>query len=218
MEIKAVIFDMDGVIVDTEEMYLNFEQAFYKHYGIYAPISELAKTVGKREQDCEDIYLALWDNKISMDEHKRRGDAFYENYDPWKELNYNEVMNDGVKEVLNYLKDNNYKIALASSSPMDEIAQVVEDCDIKEYFDYLVTGHDFKESKPNPAIYLHTLSLLGVNADEAVVVEDSTSGILASKGADIFTIAKKDDRFDFDQSKADVKIDNLKEIIEILKK
>jgi beta-phosphoglucomutase-like phosphatase (HAD superfamily) len=67
----------------------------------------------------------------------------------------------------------------------------------------VVTGRDFKESKPNPEIYLYTAKQLGVSSDECVVLEDSTIGITAAKRAGMYTLAHRDLRFNFDQTLAD---------------
>ena len=79
--------------------------------------------------------------------------------------------------------------------------------------DVIVSGEMFRESKPNPEIYKFTLKKLGLEARECVAIEDSTYGIQAAKGAGITTFAKKDNRFHYNQSIADVVIDDLSQII-----
>ena len=76
----------------------------------------------------------------------------------------------------------------------------------------------FKESKPNPEIYLHTIKELNVNKDEAIIIEDSPKGILAANRAGIKVLALKDDKFGLDQSQADINIDELNDIIKLIEK
>ena len=84
--------------------------------------------------------------------------------------------------------------------------------------DAVVSGEQFKESKPNPEIYLYTIKELNVNKDEAIIIEDSSKGILAANRAGIKVLALKDDKFGLDQSQADIIIDELNDIIKLIEK
>ena len=121
-----------------------------------------------------------------------------------------------VRETLDYLKDKGYILALASSSKEYEIDNVLKRCDLKDYFKLIISGEVFKESKPNPEIYLTCIKRLNLEAKECVAIEDSEYGIEAAKKAGLICIAKRDDRFNYDQSKADYFIDNHDEIKDIL--
>ena len=83
-------------------------------------------------------------------------------------------------------------------------------------FDLIVSGKQFKQSKPNPEIYHYTANILGVREDECFVVEDSTVGIEAAYRAGMSIAGLKDDRFEFDQSKADYHIDHISDILKYL--
>lgn len=104
------------------------------------------------------------------------------------------------------------KIGLASSSTKETISKVLDTIELKSYFDVIVSGEDFVESKPNPEIYHDTLKKLGLNQQNCIVIEDSTVGIQAAKNAGLFVIAKEDKRFNFDQSKADFSIIDFKQL------
>ena len=111
-----------------------------------------------------------------------------------------------------------YKIALASSSSLNTINTALDQVDLRKYFIFIVSGEQFKESKPNPEIYLHTIKELNVNKDEAIIIEDSPKGILAANRAGIKVLALKDDKFGLDQSQADINIDELNDIIKLIEK
>ena len=91
-------------------------------------------------------------------------------------------------------------------------------CDLRKYFTLIVSGEQFKESKPNPEIYLHAIKELNVNKDEAIIIEDSPKGILAANRAGIKVLALKDDKFGLDQSQADIIINELNDIIKLIEK
>lgn len=89
---------------------------------------------------------------------------------------------------------------------------------LRKYFSLIVSGEQFKESKPNPEIYLYTIKELNVNKDEAIIIEDSSKGILAANRAGIKVLALKDDKFGLDQSQADIIINELNDIIKLIEK
>ena len=104
------------------------------------------------------------------------------------------------------------QLALASSSPMSNIRQVLGECGLMEFFPVLVSGEQFEASKPDPEIYLHTMARLGRRPEECLIVEDSTYGVQAGAAAGGLVAALRDERFPFDQSAARFHIGNLSEI------
>lgn len=132
-------------------------------------------------------------------------------------LDYRTILNPHVLYVLPKLKAKGYKLAIASSSSMENIKTVTRQCGIDQYFDCMVSGVDFKESKPDPAIYLETLRRLDLKPEEVIAIEDSTYGILACIGANIRVIAKEDNRYDFNQDLADVIASDIFDAYNIIK-
>ena len=108
------------------------------------------------------------------------------------------------------------KIALASSSSMLDINQMLDTHQLRSYFDVILSGNDFKETKPNPEIYLTAMSELGVEATESLIIEDSEKGIQAGKSADATVWAIEDKRFGMNQDKADMKVESLTAIQKLL--
>ena len=137
-------------------------------------------------------------------------------YDAWAAVHpadYAALLNPGVRETVVELKGLGVRVALASSSPMDNIMHVLEVCGLSDAFEHVTSGEQFLESKPNPEIYLHTLDLLGLPATSCCCVEDSVPGIAAGKAAGLTVIAKREDRFGFSQELADAVVDSIADIL-----
>ena len=130
-------------------------------------------------------------------------------------IDIRKVVDPEIYPLLEWLKVNGFSIALASSTLKERIMDNLSILNLKEYFDVIVSGMDFKRSKPDPKIYYYTMNQLRITPDKCLVVEDSTYGIEAAKMAGAIVIAKIDNRFGYDQSKADYKIEKLGEIIKL---
>lgn len=113
------------------------------------------------------------------------------------------------------LKERGVRVALASSSPLDNIRTVLAACGLSDAFEVIVSGVDFTESKPDPDIYLHTLAKLGLPAKACCCIEDSVPGITAGKRAGLTVFAKREERFDFSQDAADAILDRVDDILEV---
>lgn len=114
---------------------------------------------------------------ISVERAQDLKKTFFENH----KVDYLKIRMPYVLELLAYLKNNEITMALASSSPMDNIEDVLKQCEIETYFKYIVSGENFKRTKPDPEIYEYTCKQIGVSKDEIWVVEDSEYGIEAAK-------------------------------------
>ncbi|MFI3283723.1 MAG: HAD family phosphatase [Erysipelotrichaceae bacterium] len=208
--LKAIIFDMDGVIVDSEPYYMERLKEFIAYKGFeYIRDDFFGEMVGLSRQNSFKII------QTSIKDFYEDVDVFYDEYMAHAQRikpDYMKLVNPHVKEILTYCQSLGLKIGLASSSPMEHIEEVLRELDIYAYFDSILSGHLFKESKPNPEIYLVSLENLGVKAEECIVIEDSYSGILAAKRAKIKVIGKRDLRYNQDQSLADEFVDDLIEI------
>lgn len=215
--IKAIFFDFDGVIVDSEWLHSQVSINFLKSEGIDIPDTEVYKSIGGNRR------MPFWPNLYQ----KYRNIIPYDSFDEFKERlhKYRQSINDydysrllfpHTGETLKQLKERGYLLALASSSNMNYLVNNLHICHLDGLFDYIISGDSLKESKPNPEIYLKCLEHFYLNSDEAIVVEDSPFGIAAAKGAGCKVIAIKDYRFGLDQSQADIYIDGIKEIFDYL--
>ncbi|MDO4378372.1 MAG: HAD-IA family hydrolase, partial [Erysipelotrichia bacterium] len=165
------------------------------------------------KRDIRLFYQWFGDN---FDEEKYRSchDEYYKNAEP---IDYNKLKMKNLNETLHRLKKDGHHLSLVSSSNMKSINYIIDLYDIRNYFDYLISGDDFHESKPDPEVYLYAKSKYDHLKEKIFVVEDSDLGIEAGKRAGLTVIAKRDDRFNYDQSKADYIIEDLTEIIDIVK-
>ena len=111
------------------------------------------------------------------------------------------------------LRERNVRVALASSSPRSNIREVLAACGLAHAFEVVMSGAELAESKPNPAIYLHTLKLLGLPAEACCCIEDSVPGITAGKRAGLTVIARRETRFGFVQDAADVIVDRVDDVL-----
>lgn len=210
---EAVIFDMDGVLVDTEIKYMHDEVDFFADHGIHMQIEDLYKTAGSSHQAfCELVSSQL--ATVGMGLTHEEAWRTYKDWEAKRPWDYTEVLNPGVVETLSALRRRGVRVALASSSPKESIERALAQCDLGEYFEFYVSGEDFHESKPNPEIYLHVIERLGLPVEKCCCVEDSVPGITAGKAAGLTVVAKREERFGFSQDAADVIIDQLPDLID----
>lgn len=209
---QAVIFDMDGVIVDSERFYYDQLDEMYSAEGIFVPREELCRAVGASYKDFKSN-LVRWFAMGGVDLSPEEAEARYDAWAAVHPADYAALLNPGVRETVAELKGLGVRVALASSSPMDNIMHVLEVCGLSDAFEHVTSGEQFLESKPNPEIYLHTLGLLGLPATSCCCVEDSVPGIAAGKAAGLTVIAKREDRFGFSQELADAVVDSIADIL-----
>lgn len=211
---KAVFFDMDGVLVDTEVYYLDCRGQFLAESGVEVSHEELLELVGASvKQDRANMLKWFTRSGISIDAEdiETLEGAWWQGRD----IDYATLLNPGVKETLVELKRRGVRLALASSSSHRNIAQVLSDCGLGGFFEVIISGEQFHESKPNPEIYLHTLENLGLPASACCCIEDSVPGITAGKAAGLTVVAKREERFGFSQDAADVIIDAIPDVLNL---
>ena len=210
---KAVIFDLDGTLIDSELFYLNLLLEFLKGKGMVLSFEEACKTVGAHNSP-------IWENvarahggsisgKALRQEYKDEFERKFRN----RELDYSQMQFADVLPVLEKLRADGVRMAIASSSSDKIIRRVVEQQNWERFFPVLVSGDNFRKSKPDPEIYRYTMKQLGTAPEETLVVEDSTYGIEAGKEAGVMVAARRDLRFGFHQEKADCLFDDMREIL-----
>jgi HAD superfamily hydrolase (TIGR01509 family) len=208
MKFKAVIFDMDGVLVDTERYYLQRREDFFGTRGVSIAHLSPSDFIGGNMKD-------IWP-RILLDNYDqataRALQADYDDYKKDKPLPYAELLFPDVREILDFLRAENVKIGLASSSAMHDIDLMLDTHDLRGCFDVISSGNDLKQSKPHPEIYQKALTGLSVSPDEALIIEDSENGIKSGKAAKATVWAIKDYRFGMNQTQADHFVENLTDI------
>lgn len=212
--IKAVIFDMDGVIIDSELVYLEKMWEFGKTKNPDMRLEQLYPMVGASKADAWSVLADAIGQGQTWEEAREELKA---HVDVYADVDYRKIFRSEMLDILRELKADGYKLAVASSTQLPLVERVMRENEIIDYFQILVSGGQFKKSKPDPEIYLYTAERLGVQPEECLAVEDSTFGVLAGHRAGMTVAALKDDRFHFDQSPADYRMDRLTEVLEILK-
>ena len=213
--IKAVIFDMDGVIIDSELVYLEQMWEFGKTRNPQMKLEELYPMVGASKADAWSVLARAMGQGQTWEEARADLKA---HVDLYRDVDYRKIFRPEIRQILAELKKKGYKLAVASSTQLPLVERVMRENGIIDQFEILVSGNQFEKSKPDPEIYLYTAAKLGVKPEECLAVEDSTFGVLAGHRAGMTVAALKDVRFQFDQSPADYRMDRLTEVLEILKR
>lgn len=198
MAIRAVLFDMDGVLVDSETYYCEGTFRWMKELGFQGEQKEIYCMLGTTMEVTYQMMQKLLGYTHSLDKIQEVNETYFKEHP----IPYKEIMIPGVKELLLFLKEKGIKTAVCSSSPLDLIEKCTEECDIRKYFDYIVSGEQFKNSKPDPEIYLHAAEVFGYQPEECLVIEDAKLGIEAGVNAGMKVIALHNPKFMQDQSKA----------------
>lgn len=209
---RAAIFDMDGVIVDSEYVYMDYLLEFAQSKNPAVTMDMINPMVGLSRKDSWTIMETAVRNGQNWEELL----AEFRVLDIYSKVDYKKIFRRDALTVVQELRRRGYRIALASSTGPKLIARIVEETGMRPWFDLIVSGGQFRQSKPNPEIYHYTAKTLGVKEEECFVIEDSTVGIQAGKSAGMTVAAIRDDRFGFDQSRADYQMDSLLEILDYL--
>ncbi|WP_096188120.1 HAD family hydrolase [Evansella halocellulosilytica] len=178
--IKAVIFDCDGLIVDTETPWYKAFKAIYQDYEIDLPLELYAQCIGNTTQEEFDphIYLEAQSRmKIDKGEMENRAKQLH------SEMMTDEKLRPGVKNYLQAAKNAGLKIGLASSSDRDWIDYYLKKYNLVSFFDTIQTGDTVEVVKPHPELYENAIKALDVEPHEAVAFEDSVNGLVAAKSA-----------------------------------
>ena len=189
--IKAIIFDMDGLMIDSERVTFECYQERLKDMNLTMDEEFYKTLLGKPIKGIYQRFYAVYGNdfpieNVIQDVHQLMAERFETEGVPVKK---------GLVELLHYLKDNNYKTIVATSSNRDRVDKILAQAKITEFFDDSICGDEVTKGKPNPEVFLKSCQKLGVNVDEAIVLEDSEAGIQASYDANIKVICIPDMKY-----------------------
>lgn len=195
--VKGVLFDMDGVILDTEKLYTRFWREAAQSLGfpmtheMALGMRSLSRELGERQLKAylgEAVdYQKVRDTRIQMmtayiDEH-------------------GVDLKPGIQELLDFLKEKGIKTSIATSSPLDRTREYLSKAGLVEAFDELVSGHMVPHGKPAPDIYLYAAEKLGLKPEECLVIEDSPTGLLAGMRAGAVPVMIPDQDLPTDETK-----------------
>lgn len=207
---KAVIFDVDGVIVFSEKVYQKRRALFFEKNGLTVPKKVQEYFVGSNAQDMFE--------KLIPDDIKKRKELLqaYKEFRHQYPIDYQEMFNPDILPTLDGLVNKGLRLAVASSGPLENIYRILEANQIKEYFELITSGEMFARSKPNPEIYQYTVSQLELQPSECLVIEDSAFGIEAARRANLSVAALKSHQFAIDQSQATYQIQSAKQLLDLI--
>lgn len=187
-KIEAVVFDMDGVIFDTENVYLDTWTKIFQKYG-YKMTKDLYVTVmGRGRKNVIETFLKVYGQYLPIMEMYREKDKQIE-----QAVKMGQVPTKlGALEILKYLKDSDYKIALATSAKRERAMLQLKKYNIEEVFDVIICGDEITNGKPEPEIFLKAAEKLSINPVNCIVIEDSSAGIKAAYKAKMTGIHVED--------------------------
>ena len=208
--ISTVIFDMDGVIVDTEPIHHAAFKEHFKLLNITVSESLYATFTGNSTKN---VYQKIKDRFNLQDQIVDLVDAKRIIFNDLFDKNTNITLLNGVEDLIKNLHKNGMQLILASSSANVTINKIFKKFDLDQYFAFKISGEDFEFSKPNPAIFNHAVRISEHKTENCIVIEDSTNGIKAAKSAGIFCIGYDSINSKLqDYSQADLVISNFNEI------
>jgi HAD hydrolase, family IA, variant 3 len=215
MNIKAVLFDMDGLMVDTESLATEAFIHSAKKQGYDMTKEETLMVLGFTTKSIYEFWGNYFKNsdvsgKQLVDDHYKYIENVLFTTGP-KKMPY-------IEELLKYLKENNYKVAVASSSNMNHIINNMEKTGLKKYIDGFASGAEVKNGKPAPDVFLLAAERLGVEPKKCLVLEDSKAGVIAgsSAGAKVIMVPDMFKPDDECKEKAYKIVNNLGEVINML--
>ena len=189
--IKAVIFDMDGLMIDSERVTFEGYQHVLAKENLTMSEEKYKTLLGKPVKAVHDLFKEDYGPQYDVDQIIKDVHAYIA-----KRFETEGVpLKPGLVELLKYLKENNYKTIIATSSHRNRVDLIVKQAQIDQYFDDSICGDEVTKGKPNPEVFLKACQKLQVSPQDALVLEDSESGINAAYNADIKVIGIPDMKY-----------------------
>lgn len=184
MEIKAVIFDMDGVLIDTEKLLVKYWVQAANEMGFPMERSHALELRSLASRYAEPYLKGLFGDGFNYRKVRARRIELMEDYID----NHGVQIKPGLAELMDYLKKNGYKIAVATATDYDRAVPYLQKAGIYEAIDSLCCGPSVEHGKPEPDIYLYAAQKLGVDPEKCLAIEDSPNGIKAAYAAKMHTV------------------------------
>lgn len=212
MAIKAIIFDFDGVVIDSEPVYLAAERRFFSQYGVNVPDDDWKYFKGTSEKDFYELIInryGIQADPVKLTEYGRR----YIKEEFQKGIDYFPGFLDFWQGIAG-----RYRTALVTSTSLDFLQWIFHKTRIRNRFDLTITADDVSRAKPHPEPYLKAMKQLEVAPAETVIIEDSIYGIEAAIASGAVTIGFLSSLSDFDLPEVDYRASTYIEISDIIKK
>ena len=213
--IKAVLFDMDGTLLDTESIGLKAWQYIIDKYSLNIDLTLPIKSIGLNHKSTAKLFHDELGENFPYEKYWDEGMAYFKEYERTKGV----PVKKGFDVLSAFLKENSIKMIVATSTYHDSATESLKRAGIYEKFDGLVGGDEVENGKPAPDVFLKAVSLTGLSADECLVIEDSENGIKASLAAGIKCIYIKDIKDICDELKATAyrECKDMSEVCEVIK-
>jgi sugar-phosphatase len=179
LKLNTVIFDMDGLLIDSEPLWDEAANDVFRYYDVQIKPAQYLHTVGMRTREFLDYWFSYFklDKKYLPEAEKRIIEKVI-----IKVAERGKVM-PGAHYILDYFKKRNFKIGLATSSPLSLVDVVIQKMDAASYFDTYASAESLPYGKPHPMVYLNCLEQLNADPLQALCFEDSFNGMIAAKSA-----------------------------------
>jgi beta-phosphoglucomutase family hydrolase len=205
--IKAIIFDMDGVIINSIPAHIKAWEIPLSKYGVNFKAEnfyeEFQRCNGMTTKDFGKLFKERYNIKV---DDKVLSDSKHENY---INLIKNIEVFDNVLEFIKLLKEKGFQLAIATSEPKKIVDIVVEKFELNKYFKIIITVDQVEKPKPDPEIFIKAANALGVSPEQCIVIEDSPAGVKAAKSANMKCIAITNTNKEIDLQEADFIINNI---------
>ena len=194
---EAVIFDMDGVLIDTERISFKSFQEVFKKYSYEMDERFYLTMIGRNVKSIRGLMENEYGTSFPFDE------IYEQKVNLCREIISRDgvIMKEGVHELIDYLIKENYKIAVATSTSRMRAVQLLEEIGVKEKVNFVICGDQVENSKPDPEIFLKAAKGLGVEPEKCIVIEDSDAGITAAHAAKMIGINVPDMKILDDETK-----------------
>ncbi len=214
-EIKAVIFDMDGVLIDSEPLWRKAMIEGFASIGVLITEEDCKKTTGNRLKEVVEYWFEKLDilDVLPTDIEHRIINTLV------KLIKNEGKAISGVIEVINFCNNKNIKIGLATSSSNHLMEAVLEKLNLKNTFKSSISAENMEYGKPHPEVFLICASQLQISPLECIVIEDSINGVIAAKAAFMSVIAlpEHENINNHKFSIADYKLNNMQEVLKLFK-
>ena len=203
-KLEAVLWDLDGVIADTGSYHCQAWQYVFKKRGVNFTEDDFQHHFGQRN---DTIIRSAMGEDMGLGELDVIAEEKEENYRQRVAQNITPLM--GVRELMKLLRENEVKMAIASSAPMENIQLIIRGLGIDKCFQAIVYGREVTEGKPSPQVYLLAASKLGVKPQNCIVIEDAVAGVAGAKRAGMQCLAVTNSHPEVSLKEADLIVDSL---------
>lgn len=179
MKLDTVIFDMDGLLIDSEPLWGEAADEMFKLYGVTLSKEQYTTTTGLRTKE----FVQWWFRYFKIAEEELINAETNIIQSVLNKVRFKGKIMPGVRYILDFFKHKGFKIGLASSSPLELINLVIDLIDVRDYIDAIASAESLPYGKPHPQVYLNCANTLSVNPAQCICFEDSFNGMIAAKAA-----------------------------------